>query len=390
MSPRQPSFRALFALVGALVLIEIMFYAALAPLLPYYTRHLHLSKSAAGLLTASYAIGTLVFAVPLGLVVARIGVKRATVAGSALLACASVVFGFGRSIEVLDGARLIQGIAGAAMWIGAITWVVDAAPADRKGETVGAVLGIGVAGALLGPVVGSAAQLTAPKLVFGLVGAVIASLAAWAVSTPGPADEVQRIPPRRALVAATGDRRIWSGIWFTLLPALLLGILDVLAPLRLDALGAGAVAIGAVFLVSALIEAAASPFFGRLADRRGPLPLIRIGLVGAALFAVLLPLPDSAWLAGAVTALAGVAVGIAWVPANALLREGTEDHDLHASLAFALWVFGWAAGVSTGAALGAPLAQASSDAIAYGLVGALCVASLLALRLRQRIAMATT
>jgi len=386
MPSRQPSFRALFALVGALVLIEIMFYAALAPLLPYYKDHLHLSKSAAGLLTAAYAIGTLVFALPLGLVVARIGVKRATVAGSVLLACASVVFGFGQSIVVLDGARLIQGIAGAAMWIGAITWVVDAAPAERKGETVGAVLGIGVAGALLGPVVGSAAHLTSPKLVFGLVGVTIAVLAAWAVATPGPVGELQGTPSRRALIAASGDRRIWSGTWFTLLPALLLGIVDVLAPLRLDALGAGAVAIGAVFLVSALIEAAAAPFFGRLADRRGPLPLVRIGLVSASLLAIVLPIPDRAWLAGAVTALAGVAVGIAWVPANALLRNGAEAHDLHQSLAFALWVFGWAAGVAAGSALGAPLAQATSDAVAYGLVAALCVATLVLLRFRERIA----
>src|SRR5215813_11681406 len=113
MSSRQPSFRALFALVGALVLIEVMFYAALAPLLPYYKNHLHLSKSGAGLMTGAYAIGTLVFAVPLGLVVSRVGVKRATVAGSFLLAAASVVFGFGQSIAVLDGARLVQGIAGA-------------------------------------------------------------------------------------------------------------------------------------------------------------------------------------------------------------------------------------------------------------------------------------
>ncbi len=390
MVPRQPSFRSLLVLAGTLVLIEVMFYAALVPLLPYYSRHLHLSKSAAGLLTAAYAIGTLVFALPLGLVVARIGVKRATVAGAGLLACASAVFGFGASTAVLDGARLVQGVAGAAVWIGAITWVVDAAPPDRRGETVGGVLGIGVAGALLGPVVGSAAQLTSPKLVFGIVGVVIAGLAVWAAATPGPAADARGAPLRGALVAAGGDRRIWSGTWFTLLPGLLLGILDVLAPLRLDELGAGAVAIGAVFLVSALLEAGVSPLFGRLADRRGPLPLIRIGLVLSAVLAVLLPIPQAAWLVGVVTAVTGVAVGIAWVPANTLLRAGAEAHDLHPSLAFALWIFGWAAGVSLGAAVGAPVAEASSDAVPYLLVAVLCVASLVALRLRPRIAVAAT
>ena len=41
--------RRLFLLVGALVLTEVMFYAVLAPLLPYYAHHLNLSKPEAGL-----------------------------------------------------------------------------------------------------------------------------------------------------------------------------------------------------------------------------------------------------------------------------------------------------------------------------------------------------
>ena len=44
-----------------------------------------------------------------------------------------------------------------------------------------------------------------------------------------------------------------------MLPAVFSGVIWVLAPLRLDELGAGATTVGAVFLVSALIEGAASP-----------------------------------------------------------------------------------------------------------------------------------
>src|SRR5947208_2362263 len=78
--------RRLFALVGALVLAEVMFYAVLTPLLPYYTQHLGLSKSGAGLLSAFYAFGAVGFSVPAGFLVGRIGARPTVLAGVALLA----------------------------------------------------------------------------------------------------------------------------------------------------------------------------------------------------------------------------------------------------------------------------------------------------------------
>ena len=377
------SLRWLFVLVGALALSEVMFYSVLAPLLPYYSRHLHLSKSAAGLLSASYAIGTLVSAIPLGMLVARVGAKRATVCSAFLLACASIGFGLSHSVMALDTARLTQGVAGAGTWVGSLTWLLGSAPAHRRGETVGAVLGIGIGGALLGPVIGSVAELSEPRLVFGTVALLIFVLTGVAIATPSPI-EVKRGLARGALRAVGRDRRLLGGMWFTALPAALFGVLNVLAPLRLSAVGAGTVAIGAVFLMSAAIEAAASPLFGRLSDRRGPLPMIRVGLACSALLAVLLPLPDVAWLVGLATALAGVTFGMAWVPASALLSAGAEEQGLHPGLAYALWNFAWAIGLTLGSAVGAPLAQATDDAVPYGLLAALCAGTLVVIRRRRR------
>ena len=50
--------RRLFLLVAAVVLVDTMFFAAVAPLLPYYSDELDLSKTAAGVLTAAYPAGT--------------------------------------------------------------------------------------------------------------------------------------------------------------------------------------------------------------------------------------------------------------------------------------------------------------------------------------------
>jgi MFS family permease len=203
-------------LVGALALSEVMFYSVLAPLLPYYSRHLHLSKGAAGLLSASYAIGTLVFAIPLGMLVARVGAKRVTVCSAFLLACASIGFGLSHSVTALDTARLTQGVAGAGTWVGSLTWLLSSAPAHRRGETVGAVLGIGIGGALLGPVIGSVAELSEPRLVFGAVALLIFVLTGVAIATPSPV-EVRRRLARGALRAVGRCRPRCSGCSMCLL-----------------------------------------------------------------------------------------------------------------------------------------------------------------------------
>jgi predicted MFS family arabinose efflux permease len=79
------SVRRLFLLVAAVVLVDTSFYAAISPLLPEYADKLDLSKTAAGVLTASYAAGTLVGSLPGGWLAARAGVKPTLLLGLALL-----------------------------------------------------------------------------------------------------------------------------------------------------------------------------------------------------------------------------------------------------------------------------------------------------------------
>jgi MFS family permease len=78
--------RKLFIAISSLGLVEALFYSVLAPLLPYYARHLHASTSQAGFLTASYAIGAVATAIPAGLIATRVGARRTTVGGTLMLA----------------------------------------------------------------------------------------------------------------------------------------------------------------------------------------------------------------------------------------------------------------------------------------------------------------
>ena len=66
-----------------------------------------------------------------------------------------------------------------------------------------------------------------------------------------------------------------------MLPALLFGLLILLVPLRLDAAGWSAIAIGTVFFGAGLLETAVNPLLGRFSDRRGRLLPIRIALAAS-------------------------------------------------------------------------------------------------------------
>src|SRR5690348_5761697 len=164
--------RRLVIMVAAIVLVDTMFYAAIAPLLPYYKHHFDLSKSAAGMLAAAYPAGTLLGSLPAGWLAARAGVRPTVLAGLSMMIVASLAFGFAHSIVVLDVARFVQGVGGAASWAAGLAWLMARAAGTRRAELIGTALSAAIAGGLLGPVLGTAASQTSPQLVFSLVAAL--------------------------------------------------------------------------------------------------------------------------------------------------------------------------------------------------------------------------
>lgn len=370
-------------LVSAMVLVDTMFFAAITPLLPTYQDDLGLSKTAAGILSGSYAAGTLLASLPSGWLAGRIGGKRTSMLGLGLLCVTSVAFGFGHSIEALDAARFIQGIGGACTWAGGLAWLIGVTPAGRRGQTIGGALGAAVFGVLLGPVIGGAASESSPELVFSLVAVTAAGLLAWTLSTPGEDARVRST--WGDLGSALRGRGLRMAVWLFLLPALTIGTIDVLVPLRLDDLGARGLTIGALFVAAAAVEAALNPVMGRLSDRRGRLALLRVGLVGSAGTSLLLAVPGSVALLGVVLMGAVLSLAFFWAPAAAQLSEASENSGLDQGFAFGLMNLAWAAGQVTGGAAGGALADLTVDAVPYAIVALLCGVTLVAVRGRRAI-----
>ena len=374
--------RRLFWLVAAVVLVDTMFFAAVAPLLPHYSDELELSKTGAGILTAAYPAGTFVGALPSGWLATRWGVKPTLLLGLAMLGLASLGFAFAGSVVVLDGARFIQGVGGACMWAAGMAWLVSAAPADRRGEMIGAALSAAIVGVLLGPVLGGAATLLSPEAVFSSVTVVAAGLAAWAWSMPGV--EPEESPGVGAMLRALGRPAVLIGFWVFTLPALFSGVIEVLVPLRLDDLDVAGATIGLIFLLAAAVEAVVSPIAGRLSDRAGRMTPIRAGLLGAAVMAIALPLPRTAVLVGLMVMLTFVALASFWAPGMALLSDAAEDAGLDQALAFAISNLAWALGHVFGAGVGGAVADATSDTVPYAVLAVACAVTLAGLSASRR------
>lgn len=367
--------RLLFVVAGAVVFFDTVFYAAVVPLLPTLTRELHLSKASAGVLTAGYAAGTLVGSLPGGLLAERAGPRVTLYTGLTLMGGSSLAFGLLDNVAMLDLARFLQGVGGACTWSGSMVWLIAENPPDRRGSAIGGALAAGIGGALFGPVVGTLAHALGRGPVFSAVVVVAAGLAAAVAILPKP--RARTVDPGRPRLARQLRRpAIVLGMWLVALPALASGAINVLGPLRLGRLGAGAAGIGATFLIAAAIEAAMSPMVGRMSDRRGRMLPLRIGLASAACALAVFSLPHTALLLAVVIVLDTVALGIFWAPAMAMLSDAADAHGMSQSYALALVNLAWAAGQIAGAGGGGSLAKAGGDAVPFVLAAALCAATL--------------
>ena len=240
-----------------MVLVDTVFYAALTPLVPYFTGELGLSKSLVGLLSGAFGAGVLLGSAPGGYLATRLGVKPTAVTGLGLMSAASLLFGFASGAWELVALRLVAGFGSALSWLTAQT------PEERRGEMFGTLGSAAVVGALLGPALGGVAATVGVSLTFALVCSLGLTVALWARFTPAPGPSPSGDRPLAAVFAAVLEPRLATGLVFIGFSPLLFGGFTVLAPLTLSGFGWGAAAIGGIFLVAALFEAAVHPLLGK-------------------------------------------------------------------------------------------------------------------------------
>ncbi|HEX7280252.1 MAG TPA: MFS transporter [Solirubrobacterales bacterium] len=376
--------RRLLVLVSAMIFFDVAFFAAIAPLLPDYVDDLDLTKAEAGILSASYAAGTLAASLPAGFVASRIGPRRTAIYGLLLLGVSSFVFGFAEQILLLDAARFIQGIAGALIWAGALTWLITTAPEDKRGTYIGAALGTAVAGALLGPALGAGAGEIGTEVVFSsvLVVTLLLSLAASRMPDTTTPERQTRGEVVRTLVS----RPIIAASIFVAVPSVMFGAIEVLVPLRMDDLGAGHALIAAGFIAGAALEATLAPLAGRMSDRVGRRLPYMIGLSTCAVAMVAIAfVPNLEELLGSLI-LTSLGAGLCFAPALTLISDIAEASSLHQGFAAGLSNMAWALGQVIGGIGGGVVAQVTGNAApSLGIALLLAVTVVYAYRVMQSI-----
>ena len=355
-----------------MIFFDVAFFAAIAPLLPEYVEDLGLTKAEAGVLSASYAAGTLLFSLPAGFIASRVGPRRTVTSGLLLLGCSSLVFGFAEEIVLLDSARFIQGVAGALIWSGALTWLITSAPEERRGSIIGTALGTAVAGALLGPALGAVAGSIGTEVVFSsvLVVTVLLSIAASRL----PETRIPERQGRREVIATLVSRPVLESAAFVAVPSVMFGAIEVLVPLRIDEFGGGHGLIAAGFIGGAALEAMLAPLAGRISDRVGRrLPYV-LGLAICALAMIAVAVVASLGEVIGALILTSLGAGLCFAPALTLISDVAESSELHQGFAAGLSNMAWALGQVIGGVGGGVVADWTGNA-----VPSLAIALLLAL-----------
>ena len=367
--------RRLLALVSSIIFVDAMLYTALTPLVPGYADEFELSKTGAGLLVGAFGAGAIFGGIPGGLAAARFGPRSAVIGGLVLLGIASLAFAVAGGVVALGIARFVQGFSSTVTWAGALAWIAGVAPKSKRGEMIGTAFGAAIAGAILGPMFGGVAETVGIRLsltTLAVVAFAFALLALAGRSAPGEkltADGVRR---------AFRDIRFIGGLWLNTLPALLFGVLVVLAPLALDDAGWSTLGIAVVFFAAGLSEVVLNPFLGRATDRLGRLLPIRFALAGSIAVAVVLAASSEPILIAVLIGAAGISFGSLYTPGMALTSHRAETAGLAQGLAFGVMNTAWAVGALIGPSLGGALAESQGDPAPYLLGAALCALTLVA------------
>ncbi len=146
---------AAFAGVFAVTFSGLLAVGAVLPVLPRYVHgELGAGNVAVGVVIGCYAITGLLLRPVAGRLADHRGRKPTVLGGSILVAVAGFLYLLPLGVAGLIGARLILGAGEGTVFTAGSAWIVDIAPAERRGRVIG-LYGLAVWGGLsLGPLIG--------------------------------------------------------------------------------------------------------------------------------------------------------------------------------------------------------------------------------------------
>lgn len=383
---RADMLRRLSVLIAASA-IDMLGFAMVLPLLPFYALKLRATPEMIGLLIASFSIAQLAAAPLWGRVSDRYGRRPALLAGLLASAVAYVVFAFANSVWLLLAARLIQGAGGGTTGV-AQAYVADSIGPRDRAQALGWLSAATSLGVMLGPVVGSVAAglgASAPGLIAATLCLANSAFAwRWLPESHRPVAARRRVAVLHAIgrVVSQPGSSIPRLIW--IYGAGMLGFTSMTAVFALFLEGRFGVTERTIgyyfFYVGVLSLLMRSLLLGPIVRRLGERGAMRTGTVLLGLGLLAYPSATSLGLLAAIMPLVPIGTALLFPATTALVSHLTDPSELGTTMGVAQTFAGLAR-------VAAPLLATSAfqrfgDATPfYGAAGIVAIVSVLAFRL---------
>jgi multidrug resistance protein len=334
-STKNGQFRQLSVLIG-LNFVDMMGFAMVLPLLPFYALKLRATPEVVGWMIASFSVAQLVAAPIWGRVSDRYGRRPALLIGLTASALAFLVFGFATSLWLLFLSRIVQGAGGGTTGV-AQAYVSDTVERKDRARALGWLSAATNAGVSIGPAIGSLAthiSRAAPGY-FAAGLCFINVIAAW-----------KWLPESRAGVKTTAKRKpVWDAalsvlanpsgkaerlIWIYGVGMLAFSLLTSILALWLGArFGVNEKSIGIYFVYyGALSFFMRSLILGPVVDRIGEVGALRLGTVLLAFGMLVYPLVPTVWMMIFIIPFVPIGTALMFPAVTSLLSHAVDPAEL--------------------------------------------------------------
>ena len=342
---QRQQFRQLGVLIG-LNFVDMLGFAMVFPLLPFYALKLNATPELVGVLMSSYSVAQLVAAPVWGRVSDRYGRRPALIIGLMASALAFLVFGLATSLWVLFLSRVVQGAGGGTTGV-AQAYVSDTVAKEDRARALGWLSAATNAGISIGPAIGSlAAHLGRAAPGYFAAGLCFMNvLAAWRwLPETRTAEQRAAAPPQRkplwhaayevmAHPFGTRERLIWIyGIGMFAF-SLLTGVLALWLGARFAITEK---TIGWYFVYYGLLSFVVRLFFlGPVVKKFGEVGTMRLGTLLLAAGMLMYPFATSIWMLVFIIPLVPIGTALLFPATTSLLSHSTDPGALGTTMGVA-------------------------------------------------------
>ena len=288
---------------------------AVLPVVALSARDLGASVGLAALFVGLSTLSEFVSAVPAGVLVERLGERRALVLAGLADAAACLLAAAAPDLWVLGVAVALTGPSGAVFLLARQSYLTGAAPVHLRARAMSTLGGVTRAGLFLGPLVGAPVIAAwGPRSAFGIavVAGVLAAALAWRARDLGPADQPEVVPERlRVAEVARRHRRVLLTVGLGVLGlGLARSARVVVVPLWAEHIGLSPAQTSLVFAGAALVEVVLFWPAGTVMDRHGRVWVAVPVAVTIGLALVVLPATTTIVGVSVLTLLMGIGNGL--------------------------------------------------------------------------------